>query len=101
MHRDAVKVPGRELDVPRVKPGADANLDVLECVDHRRGALNAALRTGEEDLEPVAGRPHLVATEPVDLRAQAVVVLEEPGAPPRVAEARERCRRVPDARQQA
>jgi hypothetical protein len=69
MHRDAMQVPGGELDFAGVKSRADLDFQIGEGIDHRGGAANAAGCAGEEHLKPIAGRSDLSAAESLDLRS--------------------------------
>src|SRR5205823_1183021 len=76
VHRDPMQVPGGKFDLAGVQSRADLNVQTGECVNHRRGAANAASCAGKEHLEAIACRPDLSAAEPLDLRAQALIVCE-------------------------
>src|SRR5439155_2765285 len=76
VHRDAMQVPGGKFDLAGVQSRADLNVQAGECVNHRRGAANAASGAGKEHLEAVACRPDLSAAKPLDLRAQPLIVSE-------------------------
>src|SRR5439155_23569800 len=76
VHRDPMQVPCGKFDLTGVQSHSDLNVEIGESVNHCRRAASGAGRAGKEHLEPVACGPDLSAAEPLDLRAQPLIVCE-------------------------